>query len=595
MELSNTALDVEAEAKKLSSAGGKVLNPRDERESGSGFVQLNDLVSHMTRKELEAVTIAAQKLHEEALDAQERARREIVAATKGTDADLDKARKNLSDKDMALRSTPEFELLYKDGELTGLEVSSGRRRYRIPKEDKSRDSKAQSSELNLFLPELRFITVANTADFSEKVKSAWGERPSQGDKNIERTAEQKLRDNKANVLIAFESALKDAKVEDVADKVQAMTEMLSKSESRLNGLEMSNHLYSARGEKLSATGQMERIYGALNAVLEGKPPSPFNVRDRANWALSAAAEVADPSKYSMQGHHNTCVLRSLTNQRLQAGDPAAVLEEAASTVLRGGAFVGENGLYGRKWSSVDAWSVKPFRESRVFFDKDYEENRRSLFAQTTDALLGQVASDLQTARAVQQGRILAGSKYVYTTAHAIELGASTRSGEATFLQDAAGESKYLYEFPLIITPLDQAELNQHVTGEKGAVFAHQDLQNAALDGQAMVINSSRPAGYEGVVLQTFKDGDDFSNKLEAFQKRTGKPAQSIVRAEFLPNDPSGARGLHSVLFGKNGEAITLDNNWGQTKDSGAVQSADLERATNPAVWEANGVKYERKD
>lgn len=126
-------IDVEKEARILSEAAGHLLYPRNERESGQGFQQLHTEVARLSEENLRLVVSEAQKLHEEAFASREKARRDIVAATRGSDEELDKARRNLSDKDMALRLTPAIEIVYENNDLEGVKVSSGRRSYFVEK------------------------------------------------------------------------------------------------------------------------------------------------------------------------------------------------------------------------------------------------------------------------------------------------------------------------------------------------------------------------------------------------------------------------------------------------------------------------------
>ncbi len=129
----NDKIDVDKEARILSEAAGKYFYPADEQESGSGFVAMNNEIAKLCGENLKLVVAGAQRLHEEALQAQEQARRDIVKATHGTDADLDRARKNLNNKDVALRHAPDFEIVYENEEVSGVLVHSGRRRYLVKK------------------------------------------------------------------------------------------------------------------------------------------------------------------------------------------------------------------------------------------------------------------------------------------------------------------------------------------------------------------------------------------------------------------------------------------------------------------------------
>ncbi len=451
----------------------------------------------------------------------------------------------------------------------------------------------------LHLPGLELASIEQAGESDGlSLPESWGKQPEGSDKNVVRTEAESKHDTKAGVLANFKNLLEKSRVEDLDKKMVSMEKSLDAAEKRLEKLGNNGYLYDASGNKLKLSEQMSRVYAAINMVLESKNTGPLSSYDRANWAASAAAELADPQSYARQGRHNTCVLRSLANQRLQAGDPAAVLEESASVLERGGAFSGsENGIYGRIWTGVNAWSLIADRESRSFFDPDIDKNRRSYFGQTSDAFTGQVASDLQSNRDRKLGLIEPGSKYLYVTANAIELGASTHTGEGTFLISKDGKSKYVYNFVKVITPLDQAELNQHMSSQKGAVFVDQKLAYGFVDvdKNKMLLSDKRPPGYDNVELTAFKDTRDLKARLESFQKMSGKHAQTIVRAEFLPGDVSGLQGLHSLLLGfdAKSENVELDNNWDSSRDLSSVTDGQIDAATNPDYWALHKIKYEK--
>jgi hypothetical protein len=410
-----------------------------------------------------------------------------------------------------------------------------------------------------------------------------GEKPPGTDKNVERTPEQQQRDNVRGVVDSYRASLEKAGVtgSDAEKLVSDMQKHLETTQKRLE--ENKDKLIDQRtGKPDTPENQMQRVCGAINDVLEGKS-GPYSDAQRSVMASAMAGEVSNPDAFNKQGAHMTCALASLSKQRLEAGDPASVLEEAASVVNRGGAFTGTDhptdnvsGIgSGRTWTKVDATSIMPDGESSRYFDSNYHgtQGKRDLFTHVNNALYGQKGADL---KAEHEGKP-AGS-YVYMAAHSDAYGgraAQTNTGEGLFAVGSDGKRELIDNNPAVGI-WQVAELNQSLTGRSGGMFAHKDLAG------------HRPNGYEHVGLTTFNNAQDFKAKLADWQGRTGTSAQIGVDAPFLPGGGEDGHGLHAMnaKLDANGNVLFI-NNWGSKFDM-KVTDAQINRATNPNQWQAHG-------
>lgn len=445
--------------------------------------------------------------------------------------------------------------------------------------------KAESLSLggaeNLSLGARRGDRVARVSDSTAEVPRDFGRKPEGSDKNVERSADEQTRDNQEGVLRNYRDSLEKSGVRGAeADRrVAEMKAHLDATKARLDEKEKNGHLKNLEtGKKETAEEQMKRVYGAMNEVLEGKKGAdgPYGAKDRANWAAGAAAALANPEKFVNQGAHMTCALTSLQKSRIEAGDPASVVEEAASVVNRGGAFTGtDNGINGsgdRKWVKVDALSIKPDGESAQDFNAAYHGSggKRSLFGHTADALYGQKAADLA---AEKQGK--PAGTYTYLAANADQYGApngQTRTGEGLFLNASDGSKKLVGTSPNVGV-WQVGELNQHMTGKGGGMFA-----DAKLAGNP-------PKGYEHVQMTLTRGAADFTAKLKAFQAENGMSAQIGVNAPFLRGGGENGHGLHAMnaKIDKDGDVV-FDNNWGDKNDIGKVSADEIDKATSPDRW-----------
>jgi hypothetical protein len=410
-----------------------------------------------------------------------------------------------------------------------------------------------------------------------------GEKPAGSDANVERTPEQQLKDNIPGVLDNYRASLEKAGVRGAdADKlVGDMQKNLEATQKRLD--ENKDKLIDQRtGKPDTPENQMKRICGAVNDVLDGKT-GPYNDSQRSIMASAMAGEVSNPDAFNKQGAHMTCALASLSKQRLEAGDPASVLEEAASVVNRGGAFTGTDNPTdrvsgigsGRSWTKVDPMSIMPDRESSQYFNANYHgtEGKRDLFTHVNNALYGQKGADL---KAEHEGKP-AGS-YVYMAANSDAYGgraAQTNTGEGLFAVGSDGSRRLIDNNPAVGI-WQVAELNQSLTGRSGGMFAHKDLAGRP------------PAGYEHVGMTTFNNAADFKAKLADWQSRTGTAAQIGVDAPFLPGGGENGHGLHAMnaKLDANGNVLFI-NNWNSKYDM-KVTDAQIDKATNPSAWQAHG-------
>ena len=448
-------------------------------------------------------------------------------------------------------------------------------------------NKAESMTLgegagNLSLNARRGDRVARVSDVPNEVPTNYGRKPEGSDKNVERSPSEQTRDNQEGVLNNYRDSLERAGVtpSDIANRVNEMKANLEATQKRLDEKEKSGHLKNLEtGKPETAEAQMKRVFGAMNEVLEGKKgvDGAYGAKERANWAAGAAAALANPERFVNQGAHMTCALTSAQKSRIEAGDPASVVEEGASVVNRGGAFTGtDNGINGsgdRKWVKVDAMSIKPDSESAQDFNAGFhgDAGKRSLFGHTADALYGQKAADL----AAEKKGLAAGS-FTYMAANAAEYGGSngqTRTGEGLFLNASDGSKKLIGTSPNVGV-WQVGELNQHLTGRGGGMFA-----DAKLAGNP-------PKGYEHVKMTLTNGAEDFKAKLAAYQADTGASAQIGVNAPFLRGGGENGHGLHAMNAKMVNGEVVFDNNWGKKSDIGAVSLDEIDKATNPNRWNA---------
>lgn len=435
---------------------------------------------------------------------------------------------------------------------------------------------------NLNIGERRGNRVPRVSDTTGEVPREYGKRPEGSDKNVERDTQEQTRDNQEGVLKNFRDSLErqGLRGEDVERRVAEMKANLDATKQRLDQKEKDGHLKNLEtGKSETSAEQMKRVFGAINEVLEGKKgvDGAYGDKERANWASGAAAALANPERFVNQGAHMTCALTSAQKQRIEAGDPASVVEEASSVVNRGGAFTGtDNGVNGsgdRKWVKVDALSIRPDGESGKNFDASFhgDQGKRSLFGHTADALYGQKAADLQ---AEKKG--LPPGTLTYLAANADQYGAAngqTRTGEGLFLNASDGSKQLLGASPNVGV-WQVGELNQHLTGKAGGMFA-----DAKLAGNP-------PKGYEHVKMTLTRGAEDFTAKLTKWQAENGTSAQIGVNAPFLRGGGENGHGLHAMNAKIKDGAVHFDNNWGNKNDIGKVSLDEIDKATNPDRWNA---------
>lgn len=337
--------------------------------------------------------------------------------------------------------------------------------------------------------------------------------------------------------------------------------------------------------------QLNRMNKAMTDVLDktGKRPDGrlengqvdhLKDSDRANLVQDMAARQANPEKFVNQGDHMTCVLESNQKQRLEAGDPAQVSEQIASVVNKGSAEVVQKDGTTRT-VNVDSRSFKPDAESAVAFNTGFhgDDGKRSMAGHVYDALAGQTIADLRSEREGKPSSAQGIDKasYVYMAAHADQLGAKpgqTSTNEALMARNAKGSYDFVTNSPGADI-WQTAHLNMAMGGEPGAVFA----------SSSVVGDGVPPKGEKyppELRVTSFADTNELRDKLTDFQNRTGKSAQILVDAPYLPGGGQSGHGLHAMNITalENGK-FKLDNNWASKYDMSSVDAAAVARATNP--------------
>lgn len=386
---------------------------------------------------------------------------------------------------------------------------------------------------------------------------------------------------------------------EAAERSKQLESFLNKSNEDLHNPEIAKHLQGTPEQ------EMARMCKAMNEVMESRE-GPLTQTDRANLVMGMAARSADADTYGNQGQHKTCALESLSNSQMTTRR-AEELERVASVANKGGAYVGGEEAADRRWVSVNEASRVPDFESQ----KDWNSGafrkggERDIAGQMSDALYGQLAADLQTSRMQAAGEIGTDQRFEYFAAHLD----SSRSGYKGG-QDATNEGLTLTTLNnknevmsrQIVTsgkpgdtgegpqvgPWQVAELNTRATGNIGGVMIHQDM---------LAKMGKKPAGMgDDVGFTTYTDAGDHTNKLSAYQERTGQAAQILVNAPYLKGGTRSGHGLHAMTEKMVDGQIRIDNQWGDNADAMAhsMNAADIDKATNPAHWDKNQPDWRRE-
>lgn len=338
--------------------------------------------------------------------------------------------------------------------------------------------------------------------------------------------------------------------------------------------EQINRMNKAMTDVLDKTGKRP------DGTLENGQKDYLNDNDRANLVKDMAARQANPEKFVNQGDHMTCVLESNQKQRLEAGDPAQVSEQIASVVNKGSAEVVQKDGTTRT-VNVDSRSFMPDKESAQDFDTNYhgDQGKRSMAGHVYDALAGQTIADLRSEREGKPSSAQGIDKasYVYMAAHADQLGArpgQTSTNEALMAKNARGSYDFVTNSPGADI-WQTAHLNMAMGGEPGAVFA----------SSSVVGDGVPPKGEKyppELRVTSFADTNELRDKLTDFQNRTGKSAQILVDAPYLPGGGQSGHGLHAMnITALDNGKFKLDNNWASNYDMSSVDAAAVARATNP--------------
>ncbi len=339
--------------------------------------------------------------------------------------------------------------------------------------------------------------------------------------------------------------------------------------------------------------QMARLNKAMSDVLDktgvhdGKlhdgQTDHLSDADRQNVVKDMASRVSDPDRFVVQGEHFSCVLESRQKPFLEAGDPARVAEQTASIVNNGSTEIKELKSGKIRTVHVDSRSFQPDAESSMAFDPSIhgDQGKRGMAGHVWDALAGQTIADLKSERAglhtSKNG--IGDAANVYMAAHADEYGATTKTGEGLFSKDRKGNYQLKEDNPGAAL-WDIAHLNRALGGVDGAVFAHRNL----------VGSGKPPKGFPAdLTISMFGSMPELRQEVGDFQKATGQSGQITVDAPFLPTGAANGHGLHSMNISLNDDkSFHLDNNWARSYDLPKLTDDQVDKATNPDKWLAEG-------
>jgi hypothetical protein len=365
----------------------------------------------------------------------------------------------------------------------------------------------------------------------------------------------------------------------------------AKTADRLNNIKDggTDHLSGTPAEQIARlnkamTDILDKTGVKDGKLLDGQADTLTEPSDRQNLVQDLASRFSNPDRFVVQGQHLTCALESKQKQFLEGGDMARVAEMSASLVNNGFANVTElNGKVTRA-VHVDSDSFRPDKESSIPFDASYhgDQGNRGLSGQVWDALAGQVMADLKSERAGKptSENGIGEASNVYMAAHSEKYDATTKTGEGLFRKENGNYT--LKEDNPGATLWDIAHMNRAMGGHDGAVFAHSNLRGSGAPPEGK--------GFpKDLTVTTFSSMADLRDKLGKERDKFGTSAQISVDAPFLPGGGADGHGLHAMNISLNKDnTFRLDNNWSKDKDIGVVTDAQVDRATNPDKWLAEG-------
>ncbi len=282
--------------------------------------------------------------------------------------------------------------------------------------------------------------------------------------------------------------------------------------------------------------EMERIVGAMDRVLssdgkvEGK--QVHSAEDQNKIVEGMARRSANPEKNVNQGAHNTCPMESKARQVLET-NPADYCETVASVATTGKATLGPQG--DKHETKVHTDSLRLDREARNMGANS--DGKRDASGQLFDLAAAQSYWDTQTPPS--------GGRFEYRQGSNPGQGST---GESLVSIDKAGNEKVVGDNAML-TAHRVAEMSYRVDGDQG-VFAHTSL---AVGGR----------------LNNFSNDKELAEKMEAYQKETGRPAQMLVFAGNLPGQAGRSSGhdLHAMTAWTKDGKFYGDNQWGAQSDS----------------------------
>lgn len=283
------------------------------------------------------------------------------------------------------------------------------------------------------------------------------------------------------------------------------------------------------------SAEMDRIVGAMDRVLssDGKVDGKqvHSAEDQNKIVEGLARRSANPEKNVNQGAHNTCPMESKARQVLET-NPADYCETVASVATTGKAMLGPEG--DKRETKVHTDSLRLDREARNMGPNS--DGKRDGSGQLFDLAAAQSYWDTQSGP---------GGRYEYRQGSNPGQG---ETGESLVKIDGNGNEKVVGDNAML-TAHRVAEMSYRVDGDQG-VFAHTSL---AVGGR----------------LNNFSNAQELQEKMEAYQKETGRPAQMLVFAGNLPGQAGRSSGhdLHAMTAWTKDGKFYGDNQWGTQSDA----------------------------
>ncbi|MBK8220282.1 MAG: hypothetical protein IPK73_04575 [Candidatus Obscuribacter sp.] len=345
--------------------------------------------------------------------------------------------------------------------------------------------------------------------------------------------------------------------------------------------------------KGTPVSQMERVRESFEAIL--KPGQDnfagYNMRQKQNVIRDLAYRLAAPNDFVNQGNKGTCALQALQKQQLFAGDPAKVIENAASVLTKGYADLPGANLDGSSMRvHVMKDSLVPDSESAQDynnFDHGGGKGMRGLGGQALDALYGQAHADhfsidsgLPTsAEGIDKAQI------IYLTAGAqappFEIAISKDSkGEALLNRTEDGHFELLRPY-LVFRDLDYEWLNKAFGGKAGAILVHE----SNVEQEQLSTDLDESPQHLGLKHHTFKNAKELIEKAAQWEEQTGQPVIVRMINASLIEGQGGLRGesLHVITATAAKKGLRMDNQ-GRAIFDRVIQDGQIDLLTNNKNW-----------